>query len=139
MRDKVVPNVPLVANTFYPPNQPTAKRLYDFGQLVGETIDSWDKDLRVAVIGSGGMTHFCIDEEFDNMFFDAFKNKDAKTLTDIEDGWFQAGTSELKNWIHAAGCLFNSGLKGSPTVVDYIPCYRSEAGTGTANGFVYWQ
>lgn len=138
MRDKVVPNVPLVANTFYPPNQPTARRLYDFGQLVGETIDSWDRDLRVAVIGSGGMTHFCIDEEFDNMFFDAFRNKDAKTLTDIDDGWFQSGTSELKNWIHAAGCLFNSGLKGSPTVVDYIPCYRSEAGTGTANGFVYW-
>jgi hypothetical protein len=24
-------------------------------------------------------------------------------------------------------------------VVDYIPCYRSLAGTGNAMGFVYWQ
>ncbi len=139
MRDKVVPNLPLIANTFYPPNQPTASRLYRFGELVGEEIEKWDRDLRVAVIGSGGMTHFCIDEELDNRFFEAFKNKDAKALTSIDESLFQSGSSELKNWIHAAGCLFNSGLKGNPTVVDYVPCYRSEAGTGTANGFVYWQ
>jgi OH-DDVA oxygenase len=138
MRDKVVPNLPLIANTFFPPNQPTAKRLYQFGELVGEEIDKWDSTLKVAVIGSGGMTHFCIDEEFDNRFFDAFRRKDAKSLTSIEESWFQSGTSELKNWIHAAGCLFNAGLKGTPTVVDYVPCYRSEAGTGTANGFVWW-
>ncbi len=25
------------------------------------------------------------------------------------------------------------------TLVDYVPCYRSEAGTGNAMGFVYWQ
>ena len=137
MRDKVVPNVPLVANTFYPPNQPTAKRLYDFGQLVGETIDSWDKDLRVAVIGSGGMTHFCIDEEFDNMFFDAFKNKDAKTLTDIDDGWFQSGTSETKNWITVAGILSETDLRMN--LIDYVPSCRSEAGTGCGMGFAVWQ
>jgi 3-O-methylgallate 3,4-dioxygenase len=23
--------------------------------------------------------------------------------------------------------------------VDYVPCYRSEAGTGNAMGFVYWE
>jgi OH-DDVA oxygenase len=139
MRDQVVPNLPIIANTFYPPNQPTAKRLYRFGELVGEEIDSWDRDLRVAVVGSGGMSHFCIDEELDNRFFQAFKSRDAKALTSIEESLFQSGSSELKNWIHAAGCLFNAGLKGEPKVIDYVPCYRSEAGTGTANGFVYWQ
>ena len=25
------------------------------------------------------------------------------------------------------------------TLVDYVPCYRTEAGTGNAMGFVYWQ
>ena len=25
------------------------------------------------------------------------------------------------------------------TLVDYVPCYRSEAGTGNAMGFAYWQ
>jgi OH-DDVA oxygenase/3-O-methylgallate 3,4-dioxygenase len=138
MRDHVVPNLPLIANTFFPPNQPSARRLYQFGELVAEVIDAWDSDLRVAVIGSGGMSHFCIDEEFDGMFFEAFKNRDAETLTSIDDRHFQSGTSELKNWVHAAGCLFNAGLTGELHVVDYVPCYRSEAGTGTANGFVYW-
>jgi OH-DDVA oxygenase len=38
--------------------------------------------------------------------------------------------------VAAAGVLFDTGLKGD--AVDYQPCYRSEAGTGTANGFVYW-
>ena len=70
------------------------------------------------------------------MFFEAFRNKDADTLTSIDEAYFQSGTSELKNWIAAAGALFDSGLNGD--VVDYVPCYRSEAGTGTANGFVYW-
>jgi hypothetical protein len=138
MRDKIIPTVPLIANTFFPPNQPRAGRLYEFGQLVGDVIDKWDQDLRVAVVGSGGMSHFCIDEDFDEMFFNAFNARDSEKLCGIDEAYFQSGTSELKNWIHAAGALFNAGLDGDPTVVDYIPCYRSEAGTGTANGFVYW-
>ena len=138
MRDQVVPNLPLIANTFFPPNQPSAKRLYRFGELVAEVIESWDRDLRVAVIGSGGMSHFCIDEELDRLFLNAFGKKDARALSSIDERYFQSGTSELKNWIHAADCLINAGLRGQRTVVDYVPCYRSEAGTGTANGFVYW-
>lgn len=136
MRDRAVPILPVISNTFFPPNQPTAKRCFDMGQVVGRTINEWDTDLKVAVFGSGGMSHFVIDEEFDHMFFQAFKKRDAETLKNIDEGYFQSGTSELKNWIAAAGILFDTELDGD--VVDYIPCYRSEAGTGTANGFVYW-
>ena len=25
------------------------------------------------------------------------------------------------------------------TLLDYVPCYRSEAGTGNAMGFAYWE
>ncbi len=136
MRDRPVPGLPIITNTFFPPNQPTAKRCFDMGQVVGKTIRDWDTDLRVAVFGSGGMSHFVIDEEFDNRFFEAFKKRDAAALKKIEECYFQSGTSELKNWIAAAGILFDTELDGD--VVDYIPCYRSEAGTCTANGFVYW-
>ena len=32
-----------------------------------------------------------------------------------------------------------AGAMGSGgTMVDYVPCYRSEAGTGNAMGFVHW-
>jgi 3-O-methylgallate 3,4-dioxygenase len=49
---------------------------------------------------------------------------------------FQAGTSEIKNWIVVAGVMAEAGLKMS--LVDYVPCYRSEAGTGSAMGFARW-
>ncbi len=136
MRDKVAPNVPLIANTFFPPNQPTARRCFEFGRSVGRAIRAWDSDARVAVFGSGGMSHFVIDEPFDRSILDALEARDAEMLCGIGEEWFQSGTSELKNWIAAAGCLFDTDLTGS--LVDYQPCYRSEAGTGTANGFVSW-
>lgn len=137
MRDNVVPNVPIIANTFFPPNQPTAKRCYDFGRMVGRAIKRWDSDLKVAVFGSGGMSHFVIDEDLDQLFLKALENRDVEALTSLDERYFQTGTSELKNWISAAGVMFDTSLKGE--MVDYVPCYRSEAGTGTANGFVYWR
>ncbi|MCW3837606.1 protocatechuate 3,4-dioxygenase [Sphingomonas canadensis] len=137
MRDQVVPNLPVIINTFFPPNQPTARRCFELGRAIGQVIRGWDKDLRVAVFGSGGMSHFVIDEAFDQKFFEALRNRDAEALCAIEDKHLQSGTSELKTWIAAAGALFDTNLKGD--VVGYEACYRSEAGTGTANGFVAWQ
>jgi OH-DDVA oxygenase/3-O-methylgallate 3,4-dioxygenase len=137
MRDKVVPNVPIIANTFFPPNQPTAQRCFDLGRSVGRALREWDSDARVAIFGSGGMSHFVIDESLDRLVFDALAARDAEALVSIDEAILQSGTSELKNWIAAAGALFETELTGD--VIDYVPCYRSEAGTGTANGFVAWR
>jgi OH-DDVA oxygenase len=136
MRDKPVPNVPLFANTFFPPNQPPAKRCFEFGQSVGRAIRSWQSDARVAVFGSGGMSHFVIDEQLDQLIMNSLAGRDGNALRGIGEEFLQSGSSELKNWIAAAGCLFDSELTGG--VIDYVPCYRSEAGTGTANGWVAW-
>lgn len=136
MRDAVIPTVPIIANTFFPPNQPTAQRMFDLGRAVGAAIRAWDSDARVAVFGSGGMSHFVIDELLDQQVIAALANRDAEFLTRLDEATLQSGTSELKNWIGAAGCLFDTDLSGG--VIDYVPCYRSEAGTGTANGFVAW-
>jgi OH-DDVA oxygenase len=136
MRDQVVPHVPFITNTFFPPNQPTARRCFEMGRTVGRAIKAWNSDARVAIFGSGGMSHFVIDEAFDQQIFDALAARDANTLCSIGENWLQSGSSELKNWIAAAGALFETELSGD--IVDYQPCYRSEAGTGTANGFVYW-
>lgn len=136
MRDKVIPNVPVVTNTFFAPNQPTAKRCFDLGRSVAKSIANWDSDARVAVFGSGGMSHFVIDESLDRLVLDAIGSRNEQALTGIEESWLQSGSSELKNWIAAAGTLFQTGLTGGE--IDYQPCYRSAAGTGTANGFVAW-
>lgn len=136
MNDKVVPTLPLVCNTFFPPNQPTASRCFEFGQMVSRAIADWDSDLRVAVFGSGGMSHFVIDSEIDQLLFRALGDRDKEALTTIPQDMLMSGTSELRNWISAAGALFDTGLSGD--AIDYQTCYRSEAGTGTAQGFVAW-
>ncbi|HTT03046.1 MAG TPA: hypothetical protein VMG11_13260 [Steroidobacteraceae bacterium] len=136
MRDRVVPNVPIIFNTFFPPNQPSARRCFEFGRMVARAIEGWPSAARVALFGSGGMSHFVIDEELDQRIFAALRGRDAEALCSIEDSYLQSGSSELKNWITAAGALFETSLKGG--VIGYQPCYRSEAGTGTANGFVCW-
>ncbi|MET0307337.1 MAG: protocatechuate 3,4-dioxygenase [Sphingomonas sp.] len=136
MRDRVIPHVPILLNTFFPPNQPTAKRCFELGRAVGRALKAWPGAERVAVFGSGGMSHFVIDEDFDRLFLKAIAERDAGVLTGIDEGALQSGTSELKTWIAAAGMLFDTALEGG--VVGYEPCYRSAAGTGTANGFVAW-
>lgn len=137
MKDQVVPSVPVVLNTFYPPNQPSVDRCYKFGKSLLRAIESWDSDARVALISSGGLTHFVIDEDIDQAFFDAVKERKIEKLAELGEGIFQAGTSEIKNWVPLAGAMADLGYP--PTIVDYVPCYRSEAGTGNAMGFVYWK
>lgn len=137
MNDKAVPVLPLITNTFFPPNQPTAKRCFQMGEFMGRVIREWDSDLRVAVFGSGGLTHFTINEEFDQQLLEALESRDKDFLCSVPQSYLKQGTSEIRNWISAAGALFDTELSGK--TIDYIPCYRTEAGTGTAQGFVIWR
>ena len=137
MGDKVPPTVAIVQNTFYPPNQPTVRRSIDFGRALARAIRSWPSNARVALIGSGGLTHFVIDETVDAVILDAIRAGDASILEQLEEATFQSGTSETKNWIPVIGAMAELGC--APTIVDYVPCYRSAAGTGNAMGFVYWK
>jgi OH-DDVA oxygenase/3-O-methylgallate 3,4-dioxygenase len=57
-------------------------------------------------------------------------------LTSIPLKDLQSGTSGLKSWISLAGQL--EGASAEVHEIDYVPCYRSPAGTGTANGFYWW-
>jgi 3-O-methylgallate 3,4-dioxygenase len=137
LRDHPIPFVPVLVNTFYEPNQPTARRCLDFGRAIGRAIRSWPSSTRIAVCGSGGLSHFVIDEEFDHVVLTALANNDLETLANQSDDMFQSGTSEIKNWLIAAGALAETGLR--MTLLDYVPCYRTEGGTGNAMGFAVWQ
>jgi hypothetical protein len=136
MRDKVVPHVPVFVNTFYPPNQPTAGRCFQFGRALACAISAWPEDITVALIASGGLTHFVVDETFDRQVLDALLEGDAAALAAFPENMFQSGTSEIKNWIVAAGAMAQAGL--TMKLLEYVPCYRSEAGTGSAMGFACW-
>ena len=136
LRDSPMPMVPVLINTYFPPNQPTAKRCYDFGRALGRAIKNWERKARVAVAASGGMSHFVIDEELDWRLIDGLLNQDAKALTTEPEFSFRSGNSEIKNWIIVAGICVETDLE--MTLHDYVPCYRSEAGTGSGMAFATW-
>ncbi len=134
--DEPIPFVPIMLNTFFPPNQAAPKRCFEFGKMIARAIQGWETDKKVAIVASGGLSHFVIDEEHDARMVQAFKDNDAAALTGEPDELFRSGTSETKNWITSAGALADSGL--SIDSFEYVPCYRSAAGTGNAMGFATW-
>ncbi len=136
MKDKVIPNVPIILNTFYPPNQPSVRRCFSFGQSIGRAIRSWPDDCKVAVIGSGGLSHFVVDPQFDRAFLEALGRYDVDALAKPGEALYQSGTSECKNWIVTAGILSTATLKMN--LLGYEPFIRSEVGTGTGAAFAYW-
>jgi hypothetical protein len=137
MRDDPVPTVPLIVNNYYEPNKPTVKRCLAFGRAVARAVKSFPVDERVALIASGGLTHFVIDEAFDRMVLEAMEKGDFDRLCAIPEMMFRSpGTGEIKNWLPLAAAMSELGMK--MTLLDYVPCYRSEAGTGTAMAFAHW-
>lgn len=137
MSDRVVPSVPLFTNTFYPPNQPTAARCRQFGRAVLRAVRDWPGQERVALVASGGLSHFVIDETLDAAVLEALRTGNGDALAAIDESFYQSGSSEIKNWIPLAGAMADLGWPAH--IVDYVPCYRSEAGTGNAMGFAYWE
>jgi hypothetical protein len=85
-----LPVVPVFVNCFHGP-QPTAARCYQVGRAVRELIGSWPEDLRVAVIGSGGLWHTpldpgaTIDERFDADILAAVQAGDARAMAAVFD------------------------------------------------------
>ncbi len=150
--------LPVLVNCFYAP-QPTAARCAAAARAIRASIDSWPDQMRVAVVGSGGLWHTpgapdaYIDEEFDRTILDAVTAGDAQRMADYFDRWrprpelarlrcyesFSGGTQigggigsgagETRNWIMAAAVAGRPGV-----VVDYVPVYASPCGMA----FAYW-
>ena len=118
-----------------PARAATAARCYALGQELRRAVQSWEPGARVAVIASGGLTHFVIDEALDRGVLDAIAAKDSAALAGVPRAKLRSGNSEILNWITAAGAC--EGLK--PFVLDYVPGYRTPAGTGTGMAFARWE
>jgi hypothetical protein len=55
----------------------------------------------------------------------------------MPENLFKVGTAEIKNWLPVISAMNAAGRRYHQ--VDYVPCYRSEAGTGNAMCFAYWE
>jgi aromatic ring-opening dioxygenase catalytic subunit (LigB family) len=133
--DCEIPVVPFMVNTYFPPNAPTPKRCYALGQALRQAIESWPEPARVAVMASGGLSHQVIDEEIDQMTINGLLEKDREALCALPEERLVLGTSEIRNWVVLAGAMEPLPM----TLIDYIPAYRSPAGTGCAMGFASWR
>ena len=134
LQQKPIPTIPIMLNTYYPPNQVTPERCYGLGKAVRAAVESWDGNEKVAVIASGGLSHFVIDEDLDHEVIRALQNRDSDALFSIPREKLNSGNSEIRNWIAAAGAVEHLDMK----LIDYVPCYRSLAGTGCAMAFGQW-
>ena len=130
-----LPVVPVFLNTYYPPNQPTPARCYAIGRAIRAAVESYPSPIRVAVLASGGLSHFVVDEDFDRSIIGAMREKDAAALAAVPQKRLISGSSEIRNWIAAAGALEHLPLAWA----EYIPAYRSPAGTGTGLCFAAWR
>jgi len=136
MPEKNIPIVPITVNAFYPPNQPSNRRCFQLGEAIRSAIESWDSTKKVAVMASGGLSHFIIDEELDHMALNAMERRDEEALAMLpRDRMMKLGTTETLNWITLSGAMTNE----KRPLVDYVPCYRTPAGTGCAMAFAYWE
>ena len=134
MNGSSIPILPIMLNTYYPPNQPTPRRCFQLGKALRRAIDSWQSDARVALVASGGLSHFRIEPDFDQTVLKALRDKDAETLCTLPRYRLNSGSSEIRNWIVAGAALQDFDME----LIDYVTCYRSPAGTGGAWAFAQW-
>ena len=133
--DVELPVIPVILNTFDPPNQPTPRRCVALGRALRELIAQWPQDVRVGVIASGGLSHFVVDEALDQQVLDAIRRKDSEALAAFDPKLLQAGSSEIRNWLVVGELARDLDLEW----VEYIPGYRSPALTGTGLAFAAWK
>jgi Catalytic LigB subunit of aromatic ring-opening dioxygenase len=153
--------VPVFLNCYYAP-QPTAARCYQLGVAVREVIEEQPRDLRIAVVGSGGLWHTprardaYLDEGFDRAILGLLAAGDARSMAEFFDD-YRVPTDDASQRLGAPGAgttgLPDAGgprggtretcnwiaatavADGAPaTLVDYVPIYASPIGAA----FAYW-
>lgn len=136
MPDSSTPIVPIMINTYYPPNQASPARCIELGQAIGQAIKTWDSPSRIVVVASGGLSHFAIEADLDREILRHLEREEFDELAAIPREVLKLGTSEALNWVTAARILAEFGRKMH--LIDYIPAYRSMASTGVGLAFATW-
>jgi aromatic ring-opening dioxygenase catalytic subunit (LigB family) len=120
--------VPVIINALQDP-MPTVERSIALGRLIAQAIASYPGDTRVAVLGTGGLSHSIgepmmgdIDETFDRLALDALRGHDAAavaaTIQDALEGTGN-GSHEVRCWAVAYGA---AGGDADFELIDYHAC-----------------
>jgi protocatechuate 4,5-dioxygenase beta chain len=109
-----VKSVPLQVNVIQHP-LPTARRCFRLGQAIRKAVSSYEKDLKVVVLGTGGMSHQLqgkrfgfMNEKFDQWFLDELeRNPEGLAQISHHKIMEEAGAEavELIMWLTMRGAL----------------------------------
>ena len=112
-----ITTIPLAVNTVQHP-VPSALRCFKLGQALRNAVESYEEDLKVVVLGTGGMSHQLqgeraglINREFDTRFLDNL-SRDPEALTRISHLEYLRETGsegiEMVMWLIMRGALDDS-------------------------------
>jgi hypothetical protein len=134
-----IPIVPIIVNNIAPP-MPSPRLLYQFGELLRDVIRARPDSVRIAVLGTGGLSHWVgtpsptggpIDEEFDQRFLSSLEGGQGHALADLTDseiGLAGNGAHEVRNWI----CVLGACGDAPAEVVAYEAVNAWVTGCGAA-------
>jgi len=134
--DMKIPLIPFTMNCTVPP-VPTQTDAYELGKTLRAILHEYPGDERVALIGSGGLSHepggrryFFIDADFDRWFLDLLGQGDIDTLLrectlERMEAAGVGGTSELLAWF-----VVLASTVGPAEVLGYCPSYAWRSGAG---------
>ena len=129
--------VPLLVNSIEPP-MPSLARCYQWGTLLRKAIDSYAEPLRVAILGTGGLSHSigeptmgAIYEDFDRETIKRFSGSQQSLIGFLEEKLPQSGngSEEVRNWLVAHGAAGGRGFE----LVDYLAVQTVIVGCGFAS------
>ena len=126
--------MPVILNTYYPPNQPSPRRCFELGAAIRELVEAFPQNIRVGILASGGLSHFLVNEALDHAVVKALRHKDYAALKALPLNKLVSGSSEIRNWVATAGAVQHLNLDW----ITYVPGYRSQALTGVGLCFAYW-
>lgn len=118
--------VPMVVNSIEPP-MPSLARCYEWGGLLGKAIESFAEPIRVAILGTGGLSH-SIGEPTMGAIYPDFDRETIRLFSSPPEalvGYLEKelpahgnGSEEVRNWLVAHGAAGGRGFE----LVDYVPC-----------------
>jgi aromatic ring-opening dioxygenase catalytic subunit (LigB family) len=132
--ESLPPIVPIVVNEIESP-MPTLRRCIQWGHMLRQAIDTYPEPLRVAILASGGLSHYIgqphmgeIDEAFDRTCISLLQNGDEKLLADtLQEALPKTGNGgeEVRSWVIAHAAAGSSGfelLGYEPLKEIYVGC-----------------
>jgi len=124
--------VPIVVNAFAPP-MPSLRRCAQVGAFVREAVERWPEQKRVAVMGTGGLSHWVglpemgrVNPEFDRWFMESLvagqqneilaRYKAAHEIEAVAGN----GGQEVRDWMAAAGSM-PTGFRAQVLAYEPLP------------------